>query len=331
MPTLLQKRRYVLAVAAGAIYGIAVRLAILLKGRFAGRAETAAWVMSIGFIVGVPIAIAWIGEATLEQDGESHWGRWLIFPWLPMFVAEAVLLLFVVEGFICIVMAIPITMIAGSIGGVIAGLFYRNRKRNKTVSLACAAVLPLLFAGIESTLQPPTRTETADTSIVIHADETTVWNNIKTVPAIRPNEVKPSWSHRIGFPLPIAATLDREGVGGVRNASFQGNLVFIETVNDWQPNHQLGFTIKADTANIPPTTLDEHVTIGGRYFDVLDGQYRLEPIANGNIRLHLVSHQRLSTDFNVYAALWTTAIMRDLQNSILDVIKHRCESAPPTT
>jgi hypothetical protein len=72
---------------------------------------------------------------------------------------------------------------------------------------------------------------------------------------------------------------------------------------------------------------NEHVTIGGRYFDVLDGEYTLEPLANGDTMLHLISHQRLSTDFNGYAGLWTDAIMQNLQTSILEVIQHRCEHA----
>lgn len=307
-----------------AAYGISIRMR--------------AWdgVMSTAFLVFVPLAMGWITVWFAQRGGvdgnprEATWFEATSLPALPIIIGDIAMLAGGIEGLICVVFAIPIMLGFACIGGYIAKLTFRMTHKGPTAT-ACVALLPFLVWSIERFTTPPTRIETADTSIVIHADETTVWNNIKTVPAIRPDEIKPSWSHRIGFPLPIAATLDHEGVGGVRNASFQGNLVFIERVNEWQPNHQLGFTIKADTANIPPTTLDEHVTIGGRYFDVLDGQYRLEPIGNGNIRLHLVSHQRLSTDFNAYAALWTTSIMRDLQNSILQVIKHRCEHPAATT
>ncbi len=108
---------------------------------------------------------------------------------------------------------------------------------------------------------------------------------------------------------------------------MEHGLLFIETITAWETNRHIAFTIAADTAHIPPTTLDEHVTIGGRYFDVLNGEYRLEPLPNGNILLHLSSQQRLSTDFNAYATLWSDAVMRNLQNSILQVIQHRCETA----
>jgi hypothetical protein len=73
--------------------------------------------------------------------------------------------------------------------------------------------------------------------------------------------------------------------------------------------------------------LDEHVTVGGDFFDVLRGEYTLEPLPHGTTRLHLESQHRVSTDFNWYAHLWTDAIMADLQNTILLVVKNRCESA----
>lgn len=47
--------------------------------------------------------------------------------------------------------------------------------------------------------------------------------------------------------------------------------MFSETVNRWEPESDLRFSIRANTDAIPPTTLDEHVTIGGAFFDVLDG------------------------------------------------------------
>jgi hypothetical protein len=36
------------------------------------------------------------------------------------------------------------------------------------------------------------------------------------------------------------------------------------------------FSIKAYPHEIPAATMDEHVVIGGAYFDVLDGTYQLE-------------------------------------------------------
>ena len=123
----------------------------------------------------------------------------------------------------------------------------------------------------------------------------------------------------------MAATLSHEGIGGVRQASFTGGLVFTETVNEWEPDRDLRFSIHANTYSIPRSTLDEHGTIGGAFFDVLDGEYRLEQRPDG-ILLHLSSRERLSTHFNPYAGQWTDAVMKAIQKQILAVIRSRCKA-----
>ena len=190
----------------------------------------------------------------------------------------------------------------------------------------CLAALPLLLAMVETHLNQPLQTRTVDTSIVIHAAVPIVWQNIERVRAIAPSELRHSWANTIGFPRPVEATLSHEGIGGVRNASFERGLTFTETITDWVPDQHIAFTIKADTAAIPRTTLDEHVTVGGRFFNVLTGEYDLHALPNGDTLLHLSSRERLSTDFNAYAAMWSDAVMRDMQSNILHVIRNRCEA-----
>jgi hypothetical protein len=60
--------------------------------------------------------------------------------------------------------------------------------------------------------------------------------------------------------------------------------------------------------------------------DLLEGEYRIESLRDGDILLHLSSEERFSTDFNGYAGLWSDAVMKSLQERILQVIKSRCES-----
>ena len=289
--------------------------------------------MTAGYLVFVPVVIGWITIAAFTPSDEKyHWSRWLFIPWPSIMLTSLALLITDVEGLICVIhLAVPITLLFGSIGGVAAGLTSRAKFLRSRSTLACFALLPILLSAAEMQTTPPLQLRTVQNSILIHAPAATIWTNIKRVPAIQPREIAPNWTHRIGFPLPIEATLDHDGVGGIRHASFQGGLLFIETITDWQPQQKIAFTIAADTDHIPPGTLDEHVTIGGRYFDVLNGEYRLEPLPNGNILLHLSSEERVSTDFNAYTGLWSDAVMRNLQQSILEVVKHRCESASIAT
>lgn len=310
-------------IALGAIYGILFRLEDHFK--WTGPNPHLFIVMTVTFIFGGPVVIGILAVRRAEAAGPISVWKWIFLPWAAVGLMLATLWLFAIEGTICIVMAAPIALICASLGGIIGGIWGRFRKPSNRI-LTCVAVLPFLLAPVEARLTAPPSTRTVASEILIHAPATTIWQNIERVPAIAPSELRTTWTQRIGFPRPIEATLSYEGVGGVRHASFERGLLFIETITAWEPQHRIAFSIKADSAHIPTTTLDEHVTIGGRYFDVLDGEYTLEPLGNGDTMLHLISHQRLSTDFNEYAGLWTDAVMQNLQTTILEVIQHRCEA-----
>ena len=216
-------------------------------------------------------------------------------------------------------------LIMASVGGVEAGLTHRQMVR--PLKLSAVALPPVALILLESRIPDPVSKREVETSIRIHAPAEVVWQNIIRVPAINPAELPPSWVRTIGFPRPVEATLSHEGVGGVRHASFTGGLVFTETIDHWDTLRDLGFSIRANGDQIPSTTLDEHVKVGGRYFDVLEGEYELEPLAGGDTLLHLGSRERVSTHFNAYAGFWTEAVMRSIQSSILEVIRQRAEAS----
>jgi hypothetical protein len=317
------KTRWLLSgISAGALYGFALRVIVERSNSFS---RTGGWVMTAAFLLLMPFVIGLITISEAEAHQRTSIASWVFVPWLPTLLACALAMLFRLEGVICIVMAVPITLFASSLGGVVAGLFARRRYVASRPTLTCVALLPLLIAPAEARLSSPNQTRTVESEIRIQASPTVVWRNIERVSPITATEFRPTWAQRIGFPRPVEATLSYEGIGGVRHATFERGLTFIETINVWKPESQLAFSIRADTADIPSTTLDEHVTIGGRYFDVLDGEYRIETLSDGGVLLHLTSHQRLSTDLNGYAGLWTDAVMQNLQTSILEVIQHRCE------
>ena len=93
----------------------------------------------------------------------------------------------------------------------------------------------------------------------------------------------------------------------------------------WEPERKLSFTIKADPEFIPHTAFDEHIIVGGRFYDVLDGTYEIEELSKGVCVLNLSSTHRLSTRFNWYAGWWSEWVMNQIQGSILEVIRKRCE------
>lgn len=310
---------YAASAALGIIYGILFRM--ITSGQFQ---RDASGTMTFSFLGLGSLVIGVVAVYPVERAGAQPIWRWLVLPIPPIILACCLSLIFRIEGLICMIFALPGAILCSIFGGILGGIFARLL-RVKKATVICFAIVPVILAPLETFINPPVQTREVRSEILIHAPASVVWQNIERVKPIRPTEMKDTWAQRIGFPRPIEATLSYEGVGGVRHASFERGLLFLETITTWEPQRVLAFSIRADAAHIPSTTLDEHVTIGGRYFDVLDGEYRLEVVAGGATLLHLTSRQRLSTDFNVYAGLWTDAVMRTLQESILDVVKDRCE------
>ena len=300
-------------IALGVIYGLFLRFMITMTDE-----NVVLGVMSVAFLVLGPLAI---GYLTVRSHPSPRWWYRLFAPWLSIIVGTFIVAFTGVEGGACIVMGLPILLPLSTIGGLL-GFWPRRRS---PVAVAAFALIPLVGGGFETRVPEPISLRVVESSIEIKAPPSRVWQEIVQVPAIRPDELPDALYLRMGLPRPISATIDGSGVGAMRRATFTGNLVFHETVTDWAEPRLLSFRIAAQTDSIPETTLDRHVTIGGEYFDVLQGTYVLEPSSQGT-RLRLTSKLRVSTHFNMYSGPWADAIMRSIQETILAVEKKRAES-----
>jgi hypothetical protein len=284
--------------------------------------------MSVSFLFLVPLVLGFLAVYLGERGGPPwSWGKRILVPWASALLALGGALVLAWEGIICIFLWVPLFLVMSSLGGIAAGLVRKLRPTGTPpYVLAFVLLLPFAVSPLEHRLPVPEERRVVRTEIVIAAPVATVWQNIERVRKIEPGEHRWSLFHALGFPRPVEATLSREGVGGVRHATFEGGVLFLETITDWQPGRRLAFSIHADPTSIPQTTLDEHVTVGGPFFDVLEGVYEIEPVAPGRVVLHLASTHRLSTRFNAYSGLWTDLIMRNVQEYILEILKRRCEN-----
>ncbi|MBO0357035.1 hypothetical protein J0X19_03680 [Hymenobacter sp. BT186] len=312
---------YVIAVVAG--------LLAALLGRFVFATSSfndAGGLLMLCFLLLVPMALGAVTTHFTPVTASKSWRTvWGPFVTVVLFLFMA--LVFHLEGMICVLIISPLFLITSYIGSVLYLLFTDDKpNKDKTYTVAVFALLPFLLAPLEGQFAAPTTLRRVENTVLIQAPASVVWQQIIRVPPIQAQDLGSSLVDRIGFPRPVEATLTHEGVGGVRHATFERGVEFIETVDVWEPQQRLSFSIVPNTATIPPTTFDEHVTVGGRFFDVLRGTYELVPAGPGRTRLVLYSQQRLSTRINPYAGLWTDYVMSEIQRRILDVIRRRCEA-----
>ena len=283
-------------------------------------------IISVGFIFGMPFALgALVCYLGYRLDSpRPFWHRWA--PCLVMWLAVVGSLVAHVEALMCLVVALPIVIPSAAAGGWTMHLSLQKRSKDRLL-VSVIVLLPYAVAPLESWWSAPHETRVMTDSVHIQASADTIWKQIYQVPAIHRQELPSQWIYHLGFPRPIEASIDREGLGAVRHATFEREVSFFEVVTDWQPQQKLSFTIKADPDFVPHTAFDEHIIVGGRFYDVLDGTYEIEPASDGTCTLHLSSTHRLSTPFNWYAGWWSEWVMSQIQGSILEVIRKRCEAA----
>ncbi|MDF1824852.1 MAG: SRPBCC family protein [Verrucomicrobiales bacterium] len=282
-------------------------------------------IVSLAFLIFLPIGlgalVTFLGYRIVEKNAFWIYAA----PALTILGGVLLMALFKVEAVLCIVVALPVMAPLSILGGWIISLILK--KRDGRLQVSFLALLPLAIAPLESKWEKPHEQLTVIDTIDIDASADTVWSQIASVPRISTEELPFQWIYLLDFPKPVSAEIDREEVGGRRLAVFEREVTFFEVVTEWNEGKALAFTIEADPEFIPHTAFDQHIIVGGRFYDVLDGRYEIDPLHEGGCRLHLTSTHRLSTPFNSYAGWWSEWVMRQVQGSILDVIKTRCEAA----
>jgi hypothetical protein len=314
------------AVALGVGYGLFARVTFglhwsVLEGFFSA--------VSVMFLFVVPFVLGALTIRNASRLGSTSWITWVFRPWWACLLLAVTFGALAWEGAICLVIAAPIYLVMSSLGGIVAGLHDRNARRRRMEDsrslFGVVLALPFLLSPLEQSLTERTERRVVDTSVRIDADADTVFRNLAEVREIQSNEQRDGFLQRIGIPRPLEATLSYPGVGAIRDARFVEGIRFRETVTRFEPGRSLAFTIAVDPASIAPGTLDEHVRVGGRFFDAEYGEFQIDPLPSGGVMLHLRSRHRVATHFNFYARLWTDAIMSDLQRGICTIIRNRSE------
>ena len=72
---------------------------------------------------------------------------------------------------------------------------------------------------------------------------------------------------------------------------------------------------------------DDHVAIGGKYFDLHDTEFRLTPITENKTELTIHASYRINSAINFYAVPASRFLGGDFMRTILGLYKHRSEQS----
>jgi len=203
-----------------------------------------------------------------------------------------------IEGLICAVLAVPLFAVFGGIGGLMMGAVCRWTKW-PTHAVYSVAVLPLLLGGLEEQLPPPHDIRSIERTRIVGAPPQKIWPYLLEAKDIEPDEIGSAWMYRIGVPLPTSAVTEWSDGSAVRHIKMGKGIHFDQVAVDLQPNRRIRWLYRFSRDSFPAGSLDDHVRIGGDYFDVLGTEYALREIG-GATELRVRMSYRVSTGFNWY-------------------------------
>jgi len=241
----------------------------------------------------------------------------------------AALLLFGLEGAVCIVMALPILGPLAIFGALIGrGIAVRQKpdpERDDRGMLGCLLILPVL-AGVEPMLFEPAALSVT-TSVEIDASPAEVWDTVVAFPEITS---EPAWYFRWGIASPLRARIEGEGVGAVRHCEFTTG-AFVEPITVWDEPRHLAFDVTEQPEPMFELTPYRHIHpphLKGS-FRSTRGEFVLEPLAEGGTRLVGTTWYRLDIAPHAYWHHWTDAIVHRIHLRVLEHIKQVAETAEP--
>lgn len=313
--------RWFYPVFAGALAGVALRLI------FSGSGGSAWSPMVAAFIFGAPLLVSVVTVYLAERVRRRSWGYYFVAPLLANLLFVIGTLLLVIEGWICAIVIVPMFAILGGLGGLLMGCICRMTNWPRP-ALYCAGALPLVLAFAAPLVPTPSTIGAIERTIVVEAPAAVVWQSLNDIRDIRGEEMDDALALRIGVPQPISGLTEDSAVGRVRTSRWGKEVYFDEIIVDWEPGHYLRWTYRFHPDSFPRRALDDHVVIGGHYFDLLDTSYMLEPLEGGaTTRLSSRTRYKIATQFNFYASWVAQILVGNLNEVGLRLYKSRSEQA----
>ncbi len=232
---------------------------------------------SAGLFLGVPFTVGYISSYIYNYRYSRPPGQSIMVALASVTIAGGALVVFALEGAVCVMMALPIAWIVAWPGAMLG----RVMARRATYAAGTLALIVPLFVGVEPRATPPTHE--VITVVEIAAPPDVVWRHVVSFPDLPPPT---ELLFRAGVAAPTRARIEGTGVGAVRYCDFTTGS-FVEPITAWEENRLLAFDI---TAQAPPMSeLSPYRDVNpphlDGYFRATHGEFRLTPLPGRRTRL----------------------------------------------
>ena len=278
-----------------------------------------------GLFVGIPFFLGLSSTLIYSYHRPRPLSKCLLVASLATALVGATLFAVAVEGFICLVMALPLAL-ALALFGAFIGYVLQSSPSFATSTFNVVSIGFLLIPGLilaEHVLGEAPPVYKVTTSVVIKADPQTVWTNVVTFSQLPP----PTEAlFKTGIAYPIRAEIRGRGVGAVRHCIFSTG-PFVEPITTWDEPRLLQFDVREQPRAMEEMSLyndlrPPHVE---NYFIARKGQFELKPLPDGSTLLEGTTWYQNRFWPAPYWRLWSDYIIESIHTRVLLHIKSLAE------
>ncbi|MGJ8655538.1 MAG: hypothetical protein ACSHX6_03730 [Akkermansiaceae bacterium] len=196
--------------------------------------------------LGLPILVSFLAAfAWCYKREKTYRSAYGVATWSTLTLG-CLIIIFALDGLICLLMALPLTLLLATIGTALGRLTANSLSDKTGTSIATLLALSFpLLVGFDHATAPEPKVRSVTTSVIIDAPIGDVWAAVIAFPEIT---APPEGIFRLGIAYPIEATIHGHGVGAIRHCTFSTG-DFVEPITTWDAPHHLAFSV---TENPPP-------------------------------------------------------------------------------
>jgi uncharacterized membrane protein YhaH (DUF805 family) len=281
-----------------------------------------------GLFVALPFCLGLFSVLVYSYHEPRKFGNCMGVALVPIVLIGAVLILVMIEGLICILMAGPFALGLAALGGMLGFTIQAAYWLNKgtTVMMSIVLLFSPAVQGVERLAKPQAETYEVRTASEVNAPPEKVWNQVIAFAEIPPPK---ELLFRAGIAYPIRAQISGRGVGAVRHCVFSTG-PFVEPIEVWDEPRLLQFGVTANPAplnelspygNIQPPHLHG-------YFVSEKGQFLLTALPGGRTRLEGTTWYQHTMWPAAYWHLWSDYIIHRIHLRVLEHIREAVEYKP---
>ncbi len=305
-------RSALLGVAAGTVIALSMMLAsVYLFGEYG----------SVLFS-GTPFLVGAVSAFIHNRNGTASYKSSFTVATLTMVIVGLAILLFALEGVICVAMALPVSIPMAIMGAGIGHRIARTRTDGRYPLSVLILMLPLLM-GAEHTMKRTPEFEVVS-SIEINAPPEAVWPHVIGFAELPPPD---RWIFQVGIAYPRRATIKGTGVGAIRRCEFSTG-AFVEPITRWEPPARLTFDVIEQPPPMHEFSPYRHVHpphLDG-YLRSTKGEFRLTALSGNRTLLEGSTWYELDIRPLDYWTHWSDAIIHHIHLRVLRHIKREVEA-----